>query len=129
MKLTENSILVPPIARGQPAEFHALGHQVTIAGGREEFRERTTEADPGPPSVTLHERRSACVSEMIDLPSDPHESLGLLHRIRKLFAGLATGVEGRSDPTTNLPGAKTSSWSSVTTPSGPWVYTVVPWED
>jgi hypothetical protein len=97
MRLTENSILVPPSARGEPAAFHALGHQVTIAGPRQEFR--------------------------------PHESLGLLHRIRKLFAGLATGVEGRSNPATNLPGAKTANWSSVTTPSGPWVYTVVPWED
>jgi len=59
----------------------------------------------------------------------PHESLGLLNQIRKFFAGFATGAEGRWDPATNLPRPKTSSLSSVTTPNGPWVYTVVPWED
>ena len=51
----------------------------------------------------------------------------ILNRIRKFFASFATGAEGRSEA--NLPGAKTSSLSSVTTPHGPWVYTVVPWED
>jgi hypothetical protein len=55
--------------------------------------------------------------------------LGLLNRIGKFFAGFATGAENRADPATNLPRPKTSSLSSVTTPNGPWVYTVVPWED
>jgi hypothetical protein len=55
--------------------------------------------------------------------------LGLLNRIGKFFAGFATGAENRSDPATNLPRPETSSLSSVTTPNGPWVYTVVPWED
>jgi hypothetical protein len=68
-------------------------------------------------------------SEMINSLSCPHESLGLLNRIRKFFAGFATGAGGRGDPATNLPRPKTSSLSSVTTPNGPWVYTVVPWED
>jgi hypothetical protein len=53
---------------------------------------------------------------------------GLLERIRKFFAGFATRAAGRSDPAT-LPQAKTPSLSSVNTPTGPWVYTVVPWED
>jgi hypothetical protein len=68
-------------------------------------------------------------SEMINSVSCPHKFLGLLNRIGKFFAGFATGAENRADPATNLPRPKTSSLSSVTTPNGPWVYTVVPWED
>ena len=56
-------------------------------------------------------------------------AIGLLNRIIKFFASFVTGAERRSDPATNLSRPKTSSLSSVTTPSGPWVYTVVPWED
>jgi hypothetical protein len=54
-------------------------------------------------------------------------AIALLNRIIKFFASFVTGAEGRSDPATNLP--KTSSLSSVFTPNGTWVYTVVPWED
>ena len=111
MKLTENTILVTGIGRRRAEAIHALGHKVIIAGRRQKVLDQTTDAAPGIASVTLDER------------------IGLLNRIRKFFAGFATRAEGRSDPATNLPRPKTSSLSSVTTPNGPWVYTVVPWED
>ena len=68
-------------------------------------------------------------SEVINPLFCPDEPLGLINRIRKFFAGFATGAEGRSHSATNLPKQKTSNLSSITTPNGPWVYTVVPWED
>jgi hypothetical protein len=129
MKLTEDRILVTGIGRGGAEAFHALGHKVIIAGRRKEVLDQTTDADAGMASLTLDERRSASASEVINSLSCSHESLGLLNRIRKFFTGFATGAEGPSNRATNLPGAKTSSLSSVTTPNGPWVYTVVPWED
>lgn len=129
MKLTENRILVPVIGRGRPEAFHALGHQIIPQGCREEARERTTDANPGLASVGLDDRRSDCGSEMINSLSGSHQSLGLVDRIKKFFLGFATGTEVRSDPATNFSKPRTSSLSSVTTPSGPWVYTVVPWED
>ena len=64
-------------------------------------------------------------SEMINPLFCPDGPLGLINRIRKFFAG----AEGRSHSATNLPEQKTSNLSSITTPNGPWVYTVVPWED
>jgi hypothetical protein len=127
MKLTENRILVPVIGRGRPEAFHALGHQIIPQGRREEARERTMDANPGLASVGLDDRRSACGSEMINSVSP--QSLGLVDRMRKFFFGFATGAKVRSDPATNLSKSRTSSLSSVTMPSGPWVYTVVPWED
>jgi hypothetical protein len=129
MKLTENRILVPVIGRGRTEAGQALGHQIILQGRREEARERTADADPGLASVSLDDRRSACVSEMINSLSGSPQSLGLVNRMRKFFLGFATGAEVRSDPATNLSKPRTSSLSSVTTPSGPWVYTVVPWED
>jgi hypothetical protein len=68
-------------------------------------------------------------SEMINPLFCPDEPLGLINRIREFFAGLTIGARGRSHAATNLPKEKTSNLSSITTPNGPWVYTVVPWED
>ena len=62
MKLTENTILVTGIGRERAEAFHALGNKVIIAGRREEVLDQTADADPGIASVTLDERRSACVS-------------------------------------------------------------------
>jgi uncharacterized oxidoreductase len=68
MKLTENTILVTGIGRGQTEAFHALGHKVIIAGRRQEVLNQTTDADPGIASadredaIPPDERRSACVS-------------------------------------------------------------------
>jgi NAD(P)-dependent dehydrogenase (short-subunit alcohol dehydrogenase family) len=118
MKLTEKTILVTGVGRGRTEAFHALGHKVIIAGRREEVLDQTTDADPGTAFVTLDQRRPGCASEMINSLSCPGESLGLLNRMRKFFAGFATAAEG--------PG---HGLSSVTTPNGPWVYTAVPWED
>jgi hypothetical protein len=59
----------------------------------------------------------------------PDESLGLTNRIRKFFAGFTTGSEGRSHSAIDLSKQKTFNLSSITTPNGLWVYTVVPWED
>jgi short-subunit dehydrogenase involved in D-alanine esterification of teichoic acids len=62
MKLTENTILVTGIGRGRPEAFHALGHKVIIAGRLQEVLDQTMDANFGMASVTLDERRSACVS-------------------------------------------------------------------
>ena len=62
MKLTKNTILVTGIGRRRTEALHALGDKVIIAGRREEVLDQTTDADPGMASVTLDERRSACVS-------------------------------------------------------------------
>ena len=62
MKLTENTILVSGIGRGQAEAFHALGHDVIIAGRRQQVLDQTMDADPGVASVILEERRSLCVS-------------------------------------------------------------------
>jgi hypothetical protein len=62
MKLTEKTIFVTGIGRRRAEAFHALGNKVIIAGRREEVRDQTTDGDPGMASVTLDERRSACVS-------------------------------------------------------------------
>jgi uncharacterized oxidoreductase len=63
MKLTENTILVTGIGRGARAEaFPALGQKAIIAGRLQEVLDQTTDADPGIASVTLDDRRSACVS-------------------------------------------------------------------
>ena len=61
--------------------------------------------------------------------NEPDEPLGLTNRIRKFIAGFTTDAEGRSHSATNLHNQRTSNLSSITTPNGPWVYTVVPWED
>jgi hypothetical protein len=58
----QNTILVTVIGRGRPEAFHALGHKVIIAGRRQEVPDQTTDANPGIASVTLDERRSACLS-------------------------------------------------------------------
>jgi uncharacterized oxidoreductase len=62
MKLTENTIFVTGIGRGRAEAFHVLGNKVSIAGGREEVLDQTTDANAGMASVSLDERRSACVS-------------------------------------------------------------------
>jgi hypothetical protein len=129
MKLCENSTLVADIGRGQAGAFHPLGHQIIITGRRKEDLDRTTDANPGTAPVSLNKTVSACALKTINSHSDPYQSLGLLNRIRKFLAGFATGAEGRSELATQLPGVKNSSWSSVNQPNGPWVYTVVPWED
>jgi hypothetical protein len=57
------------------------------------------------------------------------EPLGLIDRIRKFFAGFAPGADCHSHSAKNLPKQKTADLSSITTPTRPWVYTAVPWED
>jgi hypothetical protein len=46
-----------------------------------------------------------------------------------LFRNLVNYREGRSLRKKNLLATSLSNMSSITTPNGPWVYTVVPWED
>jgi hypothetical protein len=62
MKLTENTILVTAIGRRPAEAFHALGPKVISAGCRKQVLEQTADAGPGIGSVTLDERRLACVS-------------------------------------------------------------------
>jgi hypothetical protein len=56
------------------------------------------------------------------------EDRSLLHQIKAFLRGFPTCTERASDPATNLH-SSLAQLSSVTTPNGPWVYTVVPWED
>jgi hypothetical protein len=67
--------------------------------------------------------------EMESMLSSPDEPLGLTSRMKKFFVGFATGAEGRSHSATNITKQKNPNLSSITTPSDPWIYTVVPWED
>jgi hypothetical protein len=45
------------------------------------------------------------------------------------FRGLVARREGRSRRENNQLDTSLSNMSSITTQNGPWVYTVVPWED
>jgi hypothetical protein len=56
------------------------------------------------------------------------EDRSLLRQIKAFLRGFPTWTERASDPGTNLH-SSLAQLSSVTTPNGPWVYTVVPWED
>jgi hypothetical protein len=56
------------------------------------------------------------------------EDRSLLHQIKAFLCGFSTCTERASDPATKLH-SSLAQLSSVTTPNGPWVYTVVPWED
>jgi hypothetical protein len=58
----------------------------------------------------------------------PAEGRNLADRIRAFFRGFAGCTEGRH-PSKNLLNSSLGNLSSVTLPNGPWVYTVVPWED
>jgi hypothetical protein len=49
--------------------------------------------------------------------------------VTAFFRRLLNSREGRSKPVKNLLDSSLSHVSSVTTSNGPWVYTVVPWED
>jgi hypothetical protein len=53
----------------------------------------------------------------------------LRDRIKLLFRGFLTCTEGRSRSARNVFNLSLANLSSVTTPNGPWVYTIVPWED
>jgi hypothetical protein len=60
----------------------------------------------------------------------------LVHRIVAFFRGFVTSTESgpRSSKelvrsSKDLPDSSGSKIASLNTPSGPWVYTVVPWED
>jgi hypothetical protein len=57
------------------------------------------------------------------------ENRGPLDSVTAFFRNLLNCREGRSQPVKNLLDSSLSNVSSVTTSNGPWVYTVVPWED
>jgi hypothetical protein len=59
----------------------------------------------------------------------PAEGRSLANRIKAFFRGFAGYIEGGSHSSKNLLNSSLGNLSSVTMPNGPWVYTVVPWED
>jgi hypothetical protein len=59
----------------------------------------------------------------------PAEDRSLLDRIKALLRGFPTCTEGRSHSVRNILNSSLANLSSVTTANGPWVYTIVPWED
>ena len=73
------------------------------------------------------------------MPQPRHDTLGavflpaegrtLADRIKTFFRGFAGCIEGSSHSSKNLLNPSLGHLSSVTMANGPWVYTVVPWED
>jgi len=59
----------------------------------------------------------------------PAEGCRLANRIIAFYRGFVGRLEGSSHPSKNLLNSTLGNLSSVTTPNGPWVYTIVPWED
>jgi hypothetical protein len=54
---------------------------------------------------------------------------GPVNSVTALLRNLVNCREDRSHREKNLLDTSLSNMSSITTPNGPWVYTVVPWED
>jgi hypothetical protein len=59
----------------------------------------------------------------------PSEDRSLADRIKAFFCGFPGCIEGSSPSSKDLLNSSLGNLSSVTLPNGPWVYTVVPWED
>jgi hypothetical protein len=57
------------------------------------------------------------------------ENRGPFDSVTAFFRNLVSCREGRSQPVKNLLDSPVTNVSSITTSNGPWVYTVVPWED
>jgi hypothetical protein len=57
------------------------------------------------------------------------ENRGPLDSVTAFFRNLVNCREGRSHKVENLLDTSLGNISSITTANGPWVYTVVPWED
>jgi hypothetical protein len=52
-----------------------------------------------------------------------------MDRIKAFFRAFPRCTESDSPSPANLLNSSLVKLSSVTTPNGPWVYTIVPWED
>jgi len=59
----------------------------------------------------------------------PAEGRTFADRIKTFYRGFAGCIEGSSHSSKKLLNSSLGSFSSITMPNGPWVYTVVPWED
>ena len=59
----------------------------------------------------------------------PAESRCLADRIKSFYRGFVSRAEGRSQAAERGLNESLANTISITTPNGPWVYTVVPWED
>jgi hypothetical protein len=59
----------------------------------------------------------------------PTENCWFVDSFKWFYRGFVTRAEGRSDVAKRELNESLTNLSSVTTPNGPWVYTVVPWED
>jgi hypothetical protein len=54
---------------------------------------------------------------------------GLVRRIKTFFGGFTACTEACSRSSKDFLNSSVGNISSLSTPNGPWVYTVVPWED
>ena len=59
----------------------------------------------------------------------PTENRWFAETFKWFYREFVTCAEGRSDAVKRELNGSLTNLSSVTTPNGPWVYTVVPWED
>ena len=59
----------------------------------------------------------------------PAENRCLVDRIKSCYRGFVSSAEGRSQAGERGLKESLANPISITTPNGPWVYTVVPWED
>jgi hypothetical protein len=54
---------------------------------------------------------------------------GFFNGVKSLFSKRPNESERLTEPPVLMPNRPTRSISSVTMSNGPWVYTIVPWED
>jgi hypothetical protein len=69
------------------------------------------------------------VREILGPVALPAENRCLGDRIKSFYRGFVSCAEGRSRTGERGLNASLANPISITTPNGPWIYTVVPWED
>jgi hypothetical protein len=67
--------------------------------------------------------------EMLKPICSPAEDCSLVDGIKAFFRSFPTCSAARSQSTKTRLDPSLANLSSITTPNGPWVYTIVPWED
>jgi hypothetical protein len=69
------------------------------------------------------------VREILGPGALPAENRCLADRIKSFYRGFVSCAESRSKAGERGLNEPLANPISITTPNGPWVYTVVPWED
>jgi hypothetical protein len=67
--------------------------------------------------------------DKLPLTWSPRGNRGLVEMVKAFFLAFVSCADDHPEPARRLPNSSLPKLSSVTTTSGPWVYTVVPWED